>query len=120
SYANAFGLMQLVPETADRYARQLRLGFSEDQLLDPVYNLRLGSVYLGELTRSFHSAEASLAAYNAGEDRVALWQSGQKYSEMPEFVESIPFTQTREYVEIVMRNAAIYRRLYGSGGHGGK
>ncbi|MGB6874460.1 MAG: transglycosylase SLT domain-containing protein [Candidatus Acidiferrales bacterium] len=120
SYANAFGLMQLVPETADRYARQLRMRFSEDRLLEPDYNLRLGAVYFGELTRSFHSAEAALAAYNAGEDRVALWQAGQKYSELPEFVESIPFTQTREYVEIVMRNAAIYRRLYGSGGHGGK
>jgi soluble lytic murein transglycosylase len=116
SYANAFGLMQLVPETAERYARQLRLGFSEDQLLDPVYNLRLGTAYFGELMHSFHSAEAALAAYNAGEDRVALWQSGQKYTELPEFVESIPFTQTREYVEIVMRNAAIYRRLYGGGG----
>ncbi len=116
SYANAFGLMQLVPETAGRYARQLRMGFSEDRLLEPEYNLRLGTVYFGELMRSFHSAEAALAAYNAGEDRVALWQSGQKYSELPEFVESIPFTQTREYVEIVMRNAAIYRRLYGGGG----
>jgi soluble lytic murein transglycosylase len=116
SYANAFGLMQLVPETADRYARQLHIEFSEDRLFDPAYNLRLGTVYFGELMRSFHSAEAALAAYNAGEDRVALWQSGQKYAEVPEFVESIPFTQTREYVEIVMRNAAIYRRLYGGGG----
>ncbi|MGC1107606.1 MAG: transglycosylase SLT domain-containing protein [Candidatus Acidiferrales bacterium] len=120
SYANAFGLMQLVPETADRYARQLRIRFSEDRLLEPDYNLRLGTVYLGELMHSFHSAEAALAAYNAGEDRVALWQAGQKYSELPEFVESIPFTQTREYVEIVMRNAAIYRRLYGGGRQGGK
>lgn len=113
SYANAFGLMQLVPETANRYAHQLHMGFSEDQLLDPVYNLRLGTTYFGELLHSFHSDEAALAAYNAGEDRVTLWQSGQKYTELPEFVESIPFTQTREYVEIVMRNAAIYRRLYG-------
>lgn len=113
SYANAFGLMQLVPETAARYARQLRLGFSEDHLLEPAYNLRLGSTYFGELMRSFHSAEAALAAYNAGEDRVTLWQTGQKYAELPEFVESIPFSQTREYVQIVMRNAAIYRRLYG-------
>ncbi len=113
SYANAFGLMQLVPETADRYARQLRLEFSEDRLLDAPYNLRLGCTYFGELMRSFHSAEAALAAYNAGEDRVTLWQTGQKYAELPEFVESIPFSQTREYVEIVMRNAAIYRRLYG-------
>lgn len=113
SYANAFGLMQLVPATADRYARQLRLGFSEDRLLDPAYNLRLGATYFGELMHGFHSAEAALAAYNAGEDRVTLWQSGQKYSELPEFVESIPFSQTREYVQIVIRNAAIYRRLYG-------
>lgn len=113
SYANAFGLMQLVPETANRYARQLHMGFSEDQLLDPIYNLRLGTTYFGELMQRFHNAEAALAAYNAGEDRVPLWQAGQKYTELPEFVESIPFTQTREYVEIVMRNAAIYRRLYG-------
>lgn len=113
SYANAFGMMQLIPETAERYARQLRLAYSDDRLLDPIYNLRLGTVYFGELKRSFHTTEAALAAYNAGEDRVTAWQSGQKYSELPEFVESIPFTQTREYVEIVMRNAAIYRRLYG-------
>ncbi|HLW82598.1 MAG TPA: transglycosylase SLT domain-containing protein [Candidatus Acidoferrales bacterium] len=113
SYANAYGLMQLIPDTAQRYAQKLRMGFSEDQLLDPLYNLRVGSVYFGELMRSFHTPEAALAAYNAGEDRVTQWQSGQKYSELPEFVESIPFTQTREYVEIVMRNAAIYRRLYG-------
>ena len=114
SYANAYGLMQLIPETAERYARKLRIGFSsEEQLLDPVYNLRLGTVYFGELTRSFHTPEAALAAYNAGEDRVTAWQAGQKYAELPEFVESIPFTQTREYVEIVMRNAYIYRRLYG-------
>lgn len=115
SYANAFGLMQLVPETAERYARQLRMEYTEDRLLDPAYNLQLGTVYFGELMRSFHSAEAALAAYNAGEDRVTVWQTGQKYSELPEFVESIPFTQTREYVEIVMRNTAIYRRLYGGG-----
>ncbi|HEU5411924.1 MAG TPA: transglycosylase SLT domain-containing protein, partial [Candidatus Acidoferrales bacterium] len=114
SYANAYGLMQLIPETAERYARKLRIGFSsEEQLLDPIYNLRLGTVYFGELTRSFHTPEAALAAYNAGEDRVTQWQAGQKYAELPEFVESIPFTQTREYVEIVMRNAFIYRRLYG-------
>lgn len=119
SYANAFGLMQVVPETAARYARQLHIGFSEDRLLDADYNLRLGTVYFGELMHSFHSAEAALAAYNAGEDRIPLWQSGQKYFELPEFVESIPFTQTREYVEIVMRNAAIYRRLYGGGAHVG-
>ena len=113
SSSNAFGLMQLLPKTARPLAHRLRLRYSEERLFDPVYNLRLGTVYLSDLLKSFHSAEAALAAYNAGEDRVTLWQTGQNYAELPEFVESIPFTQTRQYVEIVMRNATIYRELSG-------
>ncbi|MHB8410920.1 MAG: lytic transglycosylase domain-containing protein [Candidatus Acidiferrales bacterium] len=113
SSSNAFGLMQLLPRTARPLAHRLRLRYSEERLFDPVYNLRLGTVYLSDLLKSFHSAEAALAAYNAGEDRVALWQTGQNYNELPEFVESIPFTQTRQYVEIVMRNATIYQELSG-------
>ncbi|HVA16630.1 MAG TPA: lytic transglycosylase domain-containing protein, partial [Candidatus Dormibacteraeota bacterium] len=111
STSNAFGLMQLLPKTARPLAHRLRLRYSEDRLFDPLYNLRLGTVYLSDLLTSFHSAEAALAAYNAGEDRVTLWQTGQTYAELPEFVESIPFTQTRQYVEIIMRNATIYREL---------
>lgn len=113
SASNAFGLMQLLPKTARPLAHRLRMRYSEEQLLDPLYNLRLGTVYLSDLLKSFHSAEAALAAYNAGEDRVTLWQGGQNYAELPEFVESIPFTQTRQYVEIITRNATIYRQLYG-------
>jgi soluble lytic murein transglycosylase len=56
--------------------------------------------------------EEILAAYNAGENRVTQWTTGQNYREPAEFVDSIPFTQTRDYVEIVERNAAIYRHLY--------
>lgn len=113
STSNAFGLMQLLPKTARPLAHRLRMRYSEERLLDPLYNLRLGTVYLSDLLTSFHSAEAALAAYNAGEDRVTLWQGGQNYAEIPEFVESIPFTQTRQYVEIITRNAVIYRQLYG-------
>ena len=113
SSSNAYGLMQLLPTTALSLALRLRLRYSEDQLLDPVYNLRLGTVYLSDLLKTFHSVEAALAAYNAGEDRVTAWQAGQNYAELPEFVESIPFTQTRQYVEIITRNEAIYRKLYG-------
>ncbi len=111
STSNAYGLMQLLPKTARPLAHRLRMRYSEERLLDPLYNLRLGTVYLSDLLKSFHSAEAALAAYNAGEDRVTLWQTGQTYTELPEFVESIPFTQTRQYVEIIMRNATIYREL---------
>lgn len=113
SVSNAFGLMQLLPKTARPLAHRLRMRYSEERLFDPVYNLRLGTLYLSDLLKSFHGAEAALAAYNAGEDRVTLWQTGQNYAELPEFVESIPFTQTRQYVEIVMRNATIYRELSG-------
>jgi soluble lytic murein transglycosylase len=56
--------------------------------------------------------EYALAAYNAGSNRVADWLSAGNYRDVPEFVESIPFTETREYVQSIMRNAKIYRRLY--------
>ena len=70
-------------------------------------------LYIAELTRSTGAPEYAAAAYNAGEDRLALWKSERTYDEIPEFVESIPFTETREYVQIVIRNADMYRKLYG-------
>ena len=56
--------------------------------------------------------EYALAAYNAGTNRVEEWLSAGNYRDVAEFVESIPFTETREYVQAIMRNARIYRRLY--------
>ncbi|HWZ45270.1 MAG TPA: hypothetical protein VNW97_17485, partial [Candidatus Saccharimonadales bacterium] len=56
----------------------------------------------------------ALAAYNAGEERVEEWRSAGNFQEMPEFVESIPFTETREYVQAIMRNAMLYKLLYPS------
>jgi len=58
--------------------------------------------------------EYALAAYNAGDGRVEEWRSNLTSSDMPTFVESIPFTETRDYVQAVIRNASIYRRLYES------
>ena len=113
SGANAQGLMQLLPKTARTLARQARVGYSRGRLYDPDYNIRLGTIYLSGLIQGFGNIESALAAYNAGEDHVAAWTSGQNYREPAEFVDSIPFTETREYVEIVTRNAEIYRKLYG-------
>src|SRR3984957_473574 len=114
SVANAFGLMQLLPKTARRYAKQAKVRFSAPMLFEPDYNIHLGTIYLAGLRRDFGSVESALAAYNAGEERVAQWTAGQTYREPAEFVDSIPFTETREYVEIVTRNADIYRKLYGT------
>jgi soluble lytic murein transglycosylase len=114
SPANAFGLMQLLPSTARRLAKQAKLRYAHARLLDPDYNVHLGTIYVAGLQKQFGNIESALAAYNAGEDRVESWTSGQNYREPAEFVESIPFTETRQYVQIVTRNADIYRRLYGT------
>jgi soluble lytic murein transglycosylase len=114
SGANAIGLMQILPKTARRLAKSGKVGYSRTRLYDPDYNIHLGTIYVAGLRRDFGSVESALAAYNAGEDRVAQWTAGQNYREIAEFVDSIPFTETREYVEVVTRNAEIYRKLYGA------
>ncbi len=111
---NAIGLMQLLPQTARLLAKEEKIRYSRLRLTDPDYNLRLGTAYFAQLQKQFGSMEAALAAYNAGEDRVTLWTTGQTYRDTAEFVDSIPFTETRQYVEIIARNTEIYRRLYGS------
>ena len=113
SHAGAIGLMQVEPKTALKLARQLKVRYARARLTDPGYNLQLGSRYLANLIQAFGTPEAALAAYNAGEDRVVQWTAGQNYLETAEFVESIPFTETREYVQIVIRNSEVYRLVYG-------
>jgi soluble lytic murein transglycosylase len=113
SHAGAIGLMQVEPKTASKLARQLKVRYTRTRLTDPGYNLQLGSRYLANLIQTFGTPEAALAAYNAGEDRVVQWTAGQNYLETAEFVESIPFTETREYVQIVIRNSDVYRSVYG-------
>jgi soluble lytic murein transglycosylase len=113
SHAGAIGLMQVEPTTALKVARQLKVRYARARLTDPGYNLQLGSRYLANLIQAFGTPEAALAAYNAGEDHVVMWTTGQNYLETGEFVESIPFTETREYVQIVIRNSDVYRQVYG-------
>ena len=92
----------------------MKVRFSRAQLFDPEYNLQLGTHYLAQLLEMYREPEKAVAAYNAGETRVDQWTTGgQIYREPAEFVESIPFTQTRDYVQIVLRNAELYRRIYG-------
>jgi soluble lytic murein transglycosylase len=115
SYAHAIGLMQVLPKTGKILAKQLKVRYNKNLLYDANYNLQLGMLYIANLVRLTGAPEYAAAAYNAGEDRIALWKSERNYEEIPELVESIPFTQTREYVQIVLRNAAVYRMIYGSG-----
>lgn len=114
SAASARGLMQLLPSVGASIAAGRRYPLWNPALLfEPDVSLELGSAHLASsLTRGVPTARA-LAAYNAGASRVARW-SGRPGADDPElFTEWIPFTETRDYVRIVQRNAEVYRALYG-------
>ena len=114
SYAKAYGLMQLLPATGKDLARNLKIRrFSTGQLLLAERNLQLGTLYFHNLLNSFGGqTELALASYNAGPSRANLWRSWGPFSEQAEFIEMVPFHQTRGYIQVVIRNADIYRRLY--------
>ena len=114
SAANAHGLMQLLPTTARKVAREMRMPRpSVARLQDPDLNIRLGTRYLADLLKQFGGQEdKALASYNAGERRVESWLSEGGFADSAEFVETIPFTETRNYVKIIYRNYWFYRKLY--------
>jgi soluble lytic murein transglycosylase len=116
SRANAVGLMQLLPKTGKAVAKEVKMKrYNASQLYTPAVNLQLGTRYFkGMVDRFGGSFEYALAAYNAGSDRVEDWLGQGKYRDPQEFVESIPFTETREYVQAILRNASVYKQLYGT------
>lgn len=114
SSAAALGLMQLLPSTATRVAKQLGLPSpSPEGLFDPELNLTLGSQYLTDLLRRYaNNWFKAIAAYNAGEAAVDRWEKEIITEDIEEFVERIPYLETRQYVKLVMRNHRIYKSLY--------
>jgi soluble lytic murein transglycosylase len=113
SNKNAYGLMQLLPAVGRSMAKEEGVKhFSTNDLLNPSTNILLGTHYLRQMLDKFGGQpEYAFAAYNAGDDRVTDWQSIGNYHSIDEFVESIPFTETREYVQAIIRNEQIYREL---------
>jgi soluble lytic murein transglycosylase len=114
SHASAMGLMQLLPSVGKNLAKEMKIKhFSSDELLVANTNLQLGTRYFKHMVDHYDGqVQYALAAYNAGEDRVDDWRKNGNFSDVEEFVESIPFTETREYVQAIMRNAMIYKLLY--------
>jgi soluble lytic murein transglycosylase len=113
SPANAYGLMQLLPAVGKSLAREEGIKhFETFQLLDPATNIRLGTRYLRQTLNKFGGVkEYALAAYNAGDERVTDWRSGEHGQDIDEFVESIPFSETRIYVENILRDIATYKAI---------
>jgi soluble lytic murein transglycosylase len=107
--------MQLLPSTARTVAKSLRLRYRKNLLFDGRYNMRLGAAYLGQLIKGYRGSYIlALAAYNAGPNRVTRWlrQNGdpRKGAVDPiDWVEAIPISETRNYVQRVLENLQVYR-----------
>lgn len=122
SYAHARGLMQLELGTARKRlaslpeAWQLLKGpgrLSASDLLKPSLNLALGTAELSQLLQEFDEPAYALAGYNAGRSRVVEWKQQWPGLALDAFIESVPFSQTRNYIQAVLRNAERYREIYG-------
>ena len=122
SGAGAKGLMQILPSTAAATARRAGVDFDPQRLVaDPAFNTQLGAAFLGQLIEDEGGSRAiAFAAYNAGGGRVAQWLAAygdpRKGAVDPvDWVERIPFDETRDYVQRVSENLAVYRqRLAGA------
>lgn len=114
SVSGAYGLMQIMPETAKRLARDTgRAQFVAKDLLRPGVNVALGAWYLGELGARFpQRISAAIASYNAGPEAVESWLVDDPTRLDDEWVEAIPYDQTRSYVKRVLRSLHAYRVLY--------
>ncbi len=120
SRANARGVMQLLPSTARVAARRARIKWSRRRLSrDTAYNIRLGSAYLAHLLDRFEGSYLlAAAAYNAGPTRVGRWIARFGYPDRDvdpvDWIESLPFGETRNFVRRVLANVAVYRVRLGS------
>ena len=122
SSASALGLMQVMPGTGRQLAKKFGVAWNQPRMLtDPAYNAQLGSAELGDLARDYDGNYVlAFAAYNAGRGRVREWIERYGDPRKPDvdpidWVERIPFSETRNYVQRVMENTQVYRARLGSG-----
>jgi soluble lytic murein transglycosylase len=120
SSANALGLMQVTPDTGRFVAKKANVAFDQKRLLeDPVYNVQIGAAELGDLLQHYSGSYIlAFAAYNAGRGRVNQWIERFGDPRNPkidpvDWIERIPFTETRDYVQRVMENFQAYRARLG-------
>ncbi len=113
SHAGAIGLMQMMPATARQTARE-KGTFNPLRLTSPEYNIKLGTKHLRDLMKEHQGDVVHVAAaYNAGSGALERWKTNLKGLKKDEFIESIPYRETRDYVKKVYAAAATYRQLYG-------
>lgn len=114
SRVNATGLMQLMPPTAKEHAKRLHVPFAISRLENPDVNLQLGTFHLRMLIDMFNgNPYFAVASYNAGQGNVMKWRRAAPRKPVDEFIESIPFPETRNYVKRVTMLRATYARING-------
>jgi soluble lytic murein transglycosylase len=120
SGANAYGLMQLLVPTAQttarKYGSSLAGSVTADTLFQPAANIELGTAFFRDMLDKFGRIEYVAIAYNAGPGRVPQWRATLS-PDIDDFVEEIPFKETKQYVQGIIRNSAQYRRLYDENGN---
>lgn len=114
SYADAQGLLQMIPPTAQRVARELGIRYEPGRLFEPDYNIQTASWYIGRMLVKFKGQiPLGAGSYNSGPRPMMRWLDRHGDREIDEVVELVPFTQTRDYMKKVTENFARYRYLYG-------
>ena len=123
SGAGALGMMQLMPGTANETARKMGMGYARGRLTsDPSYNMTLGTAYFSTLLDQWGgSVPLAVASYNAGAGNVRKWvaQNGDPRlpgADMVKWIEEIPFSETRNYVQRVLENTVVYDTFAAQGG----
>lgn len=113
SYADAQGLLQMIPATTIRVARELGVPYDPGKLYEPEFNVMTASWYIGRLLQKFKGQiPLGAGSFNSGPRPVMKWLDLYGAREMDELVELVPYTQTREYMKKVTENYARYRYLY--------
>jgi soluble lytic murein transglycosylase len=113
SLADAFGLLQILPEVAEKLSKNYEIPYSEmEDLYDPRTNIAIGAAHLKELLKTHNDQFIlAVAAYNANENAIRNWMKTRFHGDALEFIEEIPYEETRVYVRLVMRNLIFYSLL---------
>ncbi len=113
SAADAFGLMQVIPEVANQLSKKYSIPLEKNEdLYDPAVNVKIGAALLKDQLRRYHDQFIlAVASYNANDQAIQNWMSSRFHGDAIEFIEDIPYEETRGYVRLVMRNLVFYRLL---------
>ncbi|MEO0156864.1 MAG: lytic transglycosylase domain-containing protein, partial [candidate division WOR-3 bacterium] len=111
SRADARGLMQIIPNTGRLIAGEL--GLIDYSLYDPYISIKFGTYYFKKMVNEFNSVPLALSAYNAGPLNLKRWLRKNSNAELDEFIELIPFGETRDYVRLTLARQMIYKMIWG-------